>query len=171
MDIELGKIIGVWGVKGWVKLHSYTRYRADISKYKTWWLKTPTGDIEAATEYKVLNCREQGKGVVAQLHGVTAPEQAMALNGKSIWVAESELPELPSGQYYWQQLIGLSVSNEESIVLGTVDSILETGANDVLILKSPSGDEVLIPYVDQVVREVDVVRGTLLVDWSQSYLE
>lgn len=173
MEVELGKIVGVWGVKGWVKLHSYTRHRPDIANYQSWWLKPParkTGN-SSATQYAVLNCREQGKGIVAQLEGVDDPDQANALNGWSIWVNQSQLPELPEGQYYWQQLIGLQVVNNESQNLGVVESILETGANDVLVLKSPEGGEVLIPYGDQVVESVDLDSGTLRVNWHLSYLE
>ncbi|MEM7359244.1 MAG: ribosome maturation factor RimM [Pseudomonadota bacterium] len=173
MEVELGKIVGVWGVKGWVKLHSYTRNRGDIANYKTWWLK-PAGrkaESSAPQEFQVLSCREQGKGIVAQLAGVTDPDQAQALHGWSIWIEQSQLPKLPAGQYYWQQLIGLQVINKEALNLGTVESVLETGANDVLVLKSPEGTEVLIPYGDPVVENIDLETGTMQVDWDLSYLE
>lgn len=174
MYVELGKIVGVWGVKGWVKLHSYTRERADIAQYKTWYLsrhkKGPANDAEPVV-IEVLNCREQAKGIVAQLASVDDRDQAMAMSGQGIWVKESDLPDLPDGEFYWQQLIGLVVSNKDQEI-GKVQSILETGANDVLVCKSSEqgGSDVLIPYTDDVVLNTDVEAGTMLVDWDPDYL-
>ena len=96
MYVELGKIVGVWGVKGWVKLHSYTRNRADIAQYSTWYLQEPRkkGDPVAID---VLNCREQGQGIVAQFDGLTDRDQAMAMSGQRIFVKQSDLPALDEG--------------------------------------------------------------------------
>ena len=181
MEVELGKIVGVWGVKGWIKLHSFTRNRADIAQYKTWWLKpanlqrlTGESSKDAETQFvsvKVLNCREQGKGIVAQLEGFNEPDQALTLNGYSIWVKQADLPALPTGQFYWQQLIGLRVSNTMAVELGTIESILETGANDVLVIKAVEGSEVLVPYADEIIQEINIEQGTMIVDWDPSYLD
>ncbi|MBT8113807.1 MAG: ribosome maturation factor RimM, partial [Arenicella sp.] len=117
--------------------------------------------------------REQGQGIVAQLEGIDNRDQAQALIGQRILIDEDDLPELPEGEYYWQQLIGLEASNLQGEPMGRIDSILETGANDVLVLNRQveSGvEEVLIPYVPQVVKKVDLVQGTMLVDWDLSYL-
>jgi len=167
MYVELGKIVGVWGVKGWVKLHSYTRNRADIAQYSTWYLQEPRkkGDPVAID---VLNCREQGQGIVAQFDGLTDRDQAMAMSGQRIFVKQSDLPALPEGEFYWQQLIGLQVSSDDGVI-GIVDSILETGANDVLVVKQDKTD-VLIPYTSQAVLDVDLEKGSMLVDWDPSYL-
>jgi len=191
VEVELGKIVGVWGVKGWIKLHSYTRNRADIAEYKSWWLLPPQRsknlpiDRSQAIQVDILNCREQGKGIVAQLDGVTDPDQALALNDRTIWVNKCDLPQLPDDEYYWQQLIGLQVSSSLSVNLaadnfevdgdrltsiGTIDSILETGANDVLVVKSLSGPDVLIPYIDSVVLDVDLKEGTMFVNWDPAFL-
>ena len=96
----------------------------------------------------------------------------MAMNGQLILVKQSDLPSLPEGEFYWQQLIGLSVSNESGLI-GEILSILETGANDVLVCKNAEegGADVLIPYIDEVVLEVDLEQGSMLVDWDKSYLE
>jgi len=178
VNVELGKIVGVWGVKGWVKLHSYTRNRADISQYKTWLLQSPRTrnndnlQPQMLKTVEVLNCRQQGPGIVAQFEGINNRDQAMALNSYRILVNQADLPALPNGEYYWQQLIGLSVSNEQQPI-GTVDSILETGANDVLVCKSTKAGraDVLIPYTEHVVKDVDLAQGTMLVDWDPAYLE
>jgi len=167
--IELGKVVGVWGVKGWIKLHSYTRNRTDISHYSNWWLQS-NKQSDNHTLYEVLNCREQGQGIVAQLDGINDRDQAMALNGQRIFVKEADLPTLPEGEYYWQQLIGLSVSNNEQ-EFGVVDAILETGANDVLVIKQNDDADVLIPYIDSVVQKIDLKQGSMLVDWDPALLE
>lgn len=177
----MGKIVGVWGVKGWVKLHSYTRNRADIANYPRWWLQSKNG---APTLYEVLECREQGRGIVANLRGIDDRDQAMLLNGQQIFVEQSDLPELPDGEYYWQQLIGLQVSNREGLLIGEITSIMETGAHDVLVVErsNSSGDnttnedlnkssqEVLIPYNEQTVVEVDLAANSMLVDWDPAFL-
>ena len=101
MYVELGKIVGVWGVKGWVKLHSYTRNRGDIAAYRNWWLQSAR-ENDPPSAIKVINCREQGSGVVAQIEGITDRDQAMALSGRRILVEETDLPELPEGEFYWE---------------------------------------------------------------------
>ena len=170
MYIELGKLVGVWGVKGWVKLHSYTRNRADISQYKTWYLQVPRSKAEP-TPIKVLQCREQGQGIVAQFDGVTDRDQAMAMSGQVIFVKQSDLPKLPAGEFYWQQLIGLTVKNQIGDI-GQIKSILETGANDVLVCSNAEQgkSDVLIPYTDEVVLDVDVDAGAMTVDWDPGFL-
>ena len=175
MYVELGKVVGVWGVKGWIKLHSYTRERVGIAKYKTWYLQDSRKNTEPS-EINVIHCREQAQGIVAQIDGVVDRDQAMALNGQKILVKESDLPELSSGEFYWQQLIGLEVINSVDKI-GVIASILETGANDVLVVKPASSDQaasdqidVLIPYTDQTVLEVNIEQGTMLVDWDPDFL-
>ena len=167
MYIELGKVVGTWGVKGWIKLHSFSRNRIDIANYPNWWLQNKNDD---PVLYEVLNCREQGQGIAAQLKGVDDPDQAMTLNGQRILVKETDLPKLPEGEYYWQQLIGLMVSNSEQEI-GKISSILETGANDVLVIKQKGKPDVLIPYIKDVVKTVDLSHSTMLVDWDPSFLE
>ncbi len=174
MYVELGKIVGVWGVKGWIKLHSYTRNRADIADYTRWYLskhkKGPAFDNQTIS-VEVLHCREQAKGIVAQLEAVQDRDKAAELMGQRIWVKQSDLPELPEGEYYWKELIGLNVffGSEE---LGKVVSIIETGANDVLVCKpiTSGKPEILIPYTKEVVSSVNLEQGSMLVDWDPQYL-
>lgn len=167
MYIELGKVVGVWGVKGWIKLHSYSRNRIDIANYSNWWLQNKKDD---PVLFELLNCREQGQGIAAQLKGISDPDQAKVLNGHRILVKETDLPKLPEGEYYWQQLIGLMVSNTEQEI-GKVSSMLETGANDVLVIKRKDQSDVLIPYIKDVVTNIDIEKGTMLVDWDPAYLD
>jgi len=173
MYVELGKVVGIWGVKGWIKLHSYTRDRVDIANYPRWWLQ-PKAAKGSPLEFQVLKCREQGQGIVAQLDGVNDGDEAQALIGRVILIAEQDLAELPEGEFYWQQLVGLEASNLQGESMGKVETILETGANDVLVLKrdGESGiEEVLIPYVPHVVKKIDLAQGTMVVDWDLAYLD
>lgn len=197
MQVELGKIVGVWGVKGWVKLHSYTRNREDIADYSKWCLRLESpkssskGNSKGSEDQRLLavsepqslnssdqwvevqDCRLQGPGVVAKLLGVDSREAAEPLIGHHIFVDQSDLPKLQDGEYYWQQLIGLEVNNTLGATLGRVTSLLETGANDVLVVESDAEGaipEVLIPYVKEVVLEVDLNHQKMLVEWDPSFL-
>ena len=190
MYVQLGKIVGVWGVKGWVKLHSFTRDREDIAAYSHWYLTDVTRDGTVRTDsdakvsmVNVLSCRQQGQGVVAQLKDIDDRDQASALTGKAILVKASDLPKLADNEYYWHELIGLDVVNTEGLI-GYVNSMLETGANDVLVITAvPATDaqvnsqleektqDILVPYVPEVVQAVDLDKKQIVVDWDLSYLD
>jgi len=175
--VELGKIVGVWGVKGWLKIFSYTRNRQDIGRYDEWLLvsqriKSPQSSSDWH-HVKVKNCRTQGQNIVAQVEGVDDRDHAHSMIGQKIFIQRSQLPELPEGEYYWMQLIGLTVVTTQGELLGTVTSMLETGANDVFVVTdSPENNkqERLIPHIDEVVVEVDLTEQRLTVDWDKDYL-
>lgn len=161
--ITLGRIAGVFGVKGWVKVFSYTRPRQAIFDYKQWTLSTPTGDKAC----KLISGRSQGKGLAALLQGCDDRDSAAHLVGAEITVCAEELPALAKGDVYWHQLIGLKVFNLDKKALGVVASMLDTGANDVLVVQ---GDrERLIPYVPAVIDEIDLDDGTIVVDWDADF--
>lgn len=161
--ICLGKIVGVWGVQGWVKIHAYTRRRADILEYRHWLV----GDGGNARRHTVDEGREQGRGLVAKLRELDDRDAAAALVGAPIHVSADQLPALNKGEYYWHQLEGLNVETLTGQPLGRVDYLFETGANDVMVV---TGDrERLIPYVPEVVREVDLDAGLIRVDWEPDF--
>lgn len=175
--IELGKVVGVWGVKGWIKIHSYTRVRADISNYKTWYLKSSKDKNSDSSRqqldaYEVECCRQQGPGLVAQLVNIDNRDLAERLISYRIFVADHDLPKLPENEYYWHQLIGLTVENETQTI-GLIKSIMETGANDVLVCNNveQGKEDILIPYTKSVVLTVDLDKKVMTVDWDPSYLE
>lgn len=175
--VELGKIVGVWGVKGWLKVFSYTRDRKDIGQYDQWLLVPQRIESPlSASDWrsvKVENCRAQGQHIVAQLEGVDDRDQAHAMIGQKIFIERSQLPALPAGEYYWMQLIGLSVETAQGEQLGVVTSMLETGANDVFVVTdSPENEnqERLIPHIDEVVVNVDLESKKLIVDWDKDFL-
>lgn len=175
--IELGKIVGVWGVKGWIKIHSYTRVRSDIGSYKNWYLQSPKDrkrsfDGIDADLYEVVSCRQQGPGIVAQLGNIDSRDKAEALIGSKIFVAEDDLPTLSNGEFYWHQLIGLRVDYQGQTI-GLIKAIMETGANDVLVCDNAvqGKEDVLIPYTESAVLAVDLDKNVMTVDWDPTYLE
>jgi 16S rRNA processing protein RimM len=155
--LVLGYISGLHGVQGWVKVFSYTDPRDNILNYSPWEL--------AGRSLKVEHGRIQGKGLVAKLSGIDDRDAAAVLLGAEIKVARERLPPLPEGEYYWADLCGLRVFDQAGRCLGVVDHLLETGANDVLVVKGER--EILIPLVfGPVVKEVDLAGGSLRVDWE-----
>lgn len=162
--LTIGKIAGVFGVKGAVKVFSYTEPRENILKYPVWHLKKGTDNKEV----RLLSGQRQGKSVVVRLGGVIERDQAAELNGWEILIERSQLPPVAEGEYYWADLEGLSVVTTQGVDLGIVDYLLETGANDVLVVKSER--ERLIPFLrDQTIKLVDLSQGKIVVDWDPDF--
>ncbi len=161
--INLGHVSGVFGVKGWLKVHAHTRPREGILDYRTWHLGRDTGEDAR----QLLAGRRQGQGVIAHLSGCDDRDAAELLVGRGIFVPADDLPAAGPGEVYWRDLVGLAVENLDGDVLGRVDGIMETGANDVLVVK---GDrQRLVPFVREVIREVDLEQGRLRVDWERDF--
>jgi 16S rRNA processing protein RimM len=166
-EVIVGKITGVYGIKGWVKIYSYTRPITGILQYKTWLLGQP-GKPAKQQAVEVIEGRQQGKGIIAKLAGYDDRDQVRALIDQDIAIPRSELPALPEGQYYWSDLEGLTVIGMQGEILGQVDHLMETGANDVIVV-TPVEKKLkscLIPYVPEVVRAIDLEQGTMQVDWQ-----
>jgi 16S rRNA processing protein RimM len=162
-SICVGHIFGVQGVKGWVKVFSDTSPRENILNYSPWKIVTGEKIMNVA-----VNGRLQGKNVIAQIDGIEDRDLAAELIGSKIYIEPGQLPKLAEGEYYWSDLIGMKVESLESEPLGTVETMMETGANDVMVLQ---GDrERLIPFViDEIVREVDLANKRVVVDWQPDY--
>ena len=168
--VLLGSLAGGHGVKGWVKVHSWTQPMEAILDYSPWLLCQGSQMQEA----KVLDGRQQGKRLLAHLEGVADRTQADALSGWEIRLPQARLPALAAGDFYWFQLQGLAVKNMQGQLLGQVARLLETGANDVLVVQPTAGSlddaERLIPYVrDSIVQSVELDAGEIRVDWGQDY--
>lgn len=164
--VVVGRISGIFGVRGWVKVYSYTHPLENILVYNPWQVRLRL----IGEEWKsvtLLGGRPHGKGIVAQLEGFSDPESARVLLGADIAVRRDQLPSPRSGQYYWRDLVGLAVETLDGIALGTVDHLLETGANDVLVVMGER--ERLIPYIDQVVINVDLHEKRMRVDWDPEF--
>ncbi|MCR4347433.1 MAG: ribosome maturation factor RimM [Sulfuricaulis sp.] len=161
--VHFGRITGLFGVQGWVKVFSHARPRESIIDYSPWLVKT-AGDWR---ELVVEEGRAQGKGVVAKLAGVDDRDQASQLIGADIEIKFSQLPPLLKGEYYWTQLVGLEVVNLAGERLGKVDHLVETGANDVLVVLN--GKERWLPVTAKVIRGVDLEAGVIRVDWEADF--
>jgi 16S rRNA processing protein RimM len=161
--IRVGHIIGAQGVKGWIKVFSDTSPRENILSYSPWQIEM--GDRSQTIE---ISGRLQGKNVLAKLDGVENREQANELAGSEIYILADQLPKLEEDEYYWSDLIGLEVESLQAEPLGSIETMMETGANDVMVLR---GDrERLIPFVmDDVVRKVDLANKRVVVDWKPDY--
>ena len=158
--LTVGRIVGLHGVDGWVKLESYTEPRLRIFAYRPW--RVGGREIAGARGH------EQGKGMVAKLPGCDDRDAAAALIGTEIQVLRSALPKPKRGEFYWADLEGLDVVTADGTPLGKVSHLFATGANDVLVV---SGErERLIPYVTgQFVKEVDLQAGRITVDWDKDF--
>lgn len=162
--INVGEISGVFGVKGWVKVFSYTQPRENILTYSPWQLRK--GEQHRTLE--VIDGQRQGKNVVAQLEGIDNRDAAASLTGWEIFIDRSQLPEAYKDEYYWADLCGLKVVTQDNIELGVVDHLLETGANDVLVVMGER--ERLIPFIlEQTIIKVDLDGGYLIVDWDPDF--
>jgi 16S rRNA processing protein RimM len=161
--ICVGHILGSQGLNGWVRVFSNTSPRENIVSYGPWLVELG-GDLRAMS----VTGRLQGKNVVARLEGIEDRTRADELAGCRIFIKPEQLPGLDAGEFYWSDLIGLSVETVDGVTLGEIASMMETGADDVMVLKGER--ERLIPFViDQIVTEVDLVNRRVVVDWSPEY--
>ena len=167
----VGRIGAAHGIKGWVKLNSFTDPLDNILHYQPWTLRGPDGDRTV----KVTGSRMQGKSLVVQLDGESDRTRAEALFcGRDILVPANALPVLKEDEFYWRDLIGLRVRHQDGRDLGKLTSMMETGANDVLVVRGDGSSidtrERLIPWLpDDVVLNVDTTAGVITVDWDAEF--
>lgn len=161
--VIMGRIAAPYAVRGWVKIQTYTEYLDSLVDYPLWRL----GRQGKWRDFKLLEARPQGRNLVAHLEGIDDRSLAESLVGMDVAVERAELPAPDDDEYYWDDLIGLSVVNLQDQLLGHVDGLLETGANDVL--KVQGERERLIPFVDAVVQEVNLKDRRIVVDWGTDY--
>ncbi|TCV86950.1 MULTISPECIES: ribosome maturation factor RimM [Methylomonas] len=163
--MNVGQVSGVFGVKGWVKVYSFTDPRENILQYSPWILRK-NSQIQ---EVKLLGGRRQGSLVVAELQGITDRDLAAELMGADILIRKQQLPKASDGEYYWADLIGLEVHNREGCKLGKVDHLLETGANDVLVVVDGELER-LIPFLQQsTILKINLDDGLIIVDWDPDF--
>ncbi len=164
--VVMGKIVAAQGILGWVKVQTFTEYLDSLLDYDTWYV----GNEKAWRPLQVLEADVHGKVLVAKLEGIADRTAAEKYKGLLVAVPRAELPEQEEGEYYWSDLVGLSVENLAGEKFGTVDSLLETGANDVLVVKGEHG-ETLIPFIASVIQQVSLKDKTIRVDWQADYLK
>jgi 16S rRNA processing protein RimM len=165
--VVMGKVVGAQGLQGWVKVQTFTEYLDSLLDYDTWYV----GNEQAWRPLEVLEANVHGgKVLIAKLQGIVDRTAAEKCKGLLIAVPRDSLPQQPEGEYYWSDLVGLSVENLQGEAFGTVDSLLETGANDVLVVKGEGG-ETLMPFIASVIQQVDLKNKKILVDWQADYLK
>jgi len=167
----VGKIGAPYGVRGWVKLYSFTEPVDNLLDYDPWYTHAASSTGANSDDWEIAPVNEaktHGKGFVAKFKGADDRDAAARLTGQEIAIRRDQLPPATEGEYYWSDLTGLTVLTVDGVSLGVVDHLLETGANDVLVVK---GDrERLIPYVlGPIVKNVDLDAGTMQVDWDADF--
>ncbi|MDX1492325.1 MAG: ribosome maturation factor RimM [Pseudohongiellaceae bacterium] len=169
--VTMARIGRLYGIKGWLKLNSFTDPKENILDFSDLYAR-----INGRWQLLEMDqCKVHGKGLIAHFEGYDDPDIAKTLTGVELAVPESDLPELADDDFYWHELTGMSVVTEAGQLLGRVTKLLETGANDVLVVKPIEGSvddrERLIPYLPQkVVMHVSREERCITVDWEPDYL-
>ena len=173
--LELGRIGGPYGIKGWVHVQSFTSPPEKLLKYRTWTLTTARDgaavDLSKVPGQNVLEARMQGSGLVARLEGYEDRDRAALLHGSVISVARSAMPKLRRREFYQVDLIGLGVANLEGVALGAVTHFVETPGGDVMVVRSEAGQEHWIPATKAHLAKVDLDAGQVTVDWPANLEE
>jgi 16S rRNA processing protein RimM len=164
--VVMGKVVAAQGIQGWVKIQTFTEYLDSLLDYDTWYV----GNEQAWRPLQVLEANVHGKVLVARLEGITDRTSAERYKGQLVAVSRDSLPEHEEGEYYWSDLIGMSVVNLAGEQFGTVNTLLETGSNDVLVIKGECG-ETLIPFIASVIQQVNLKDKVIRVDWQTDYLK
>ncbi len=169
--VVLGKLGAVYGINGWLKVNSYTENPEGIFSYKPWQIQSQ-GQWR---QVKIASWKRHSNGLIVKLEDVNDRDQAQLLVNAEIAVSQSLLPQLDDGEFYWKDLLGMTVVNEAGYDFGVVDDLMETGSNDVLVVKANKTDafgqkERLIPFLtDSVVKNVDHTQRRIIVDWDPAF--
>jgi len=162
--LVVGRIASPFGVRGWLRINAFTAVAESLLEYSPWYLKVK-GQWQAV---EPLAGRHHGKGLVVQFKDCHDRDAAAALTGTDIGIYRSQLPPVDADEYYWSDLMGMQVITKDDQVLGVVDHLLETGANDVIVVKGEQ--EHLVPYIKgQVVKSVDLEARIIRVEWDPDY--
>ena len=160
--IYLGKITGVHGIKGWLKVRSFSLPPENILKYPQWIINNQGKE----DVYSIEQGRKQKNKIVVKLEKINDRNTAESLINSKIQILRSDLPKLPNENYYWSDLVGLSVLNSEEKVIGKIESLIETGANDVMVINTAKDERVLVPFVmHEIIKEVNVELNYIKIDW------
>ena len=171
----MGRVVAPYGIKGWIKLQTFTEAPQGLLQYAVWQMGRE-GDWQPRV---VESAKQHGAVVVAKLEGIADREQAAALQGQRVAVSRDDFPVAGADEYYWSDLVGLAVINTAGVTLGKVFRVFETGANDVLVVQDQVADKVadkvatererLLPFIEPVIRKVDIAGGVIVVDWEADY--
>ena len=162
--VVMARVAGAFGIKGWLKLHTFTQSPDSLDAYASWLLKGDKGWEEFELEDFAVNA----KGAVAKLKGCDDRSAAENLTKRDIGIPRDALEDAGDGEVFWFDLIGCDVVNTAGENFGKVETLLETGANDVLVVKLGT-EETLIPYLDDVILTVDREAKLITVNWNQDF--
>jgi 16S rRNA processing protein RimM len=162
--VVVGKVLVPYGVNGWVKVYSFTEKLESFLTYKKLYLSK---DQKNWLEIKIKEIKLHGKTIIANFSEIADRTQAETYKDYLIGVPKHYLPQLNKDQYYWNDLIGFEVLNLQNVSFGLVDTYIETGANDVIVVKGDK--ERLIPYTSMTVLKVDTIKNKIIVDWDESF--
>lgn len=159
-QVELGRVVGAFGIKGWIRVFSYTEPQDRILRHRTWQM--------AGREWNVVEGHAQAGAVVASLEGLTGRDDAAALEGEPIGIPRSSLPKAKQGEFYWIDVLGSEVVSTTGVTLGRLESLTSNGAQDVMVVQGER--ERLIPFViGPIVIGVDAQAKRILVDWDAGW--
>lgn len=167
--VLVAHVTGAFGIAGWVRLRPYSPEASALFHAKTWWIDKPElHDVD------VMQLRAQGEDIVVKLVGVEGRDAAEALKGATVQVRRAHFPPLEHNEFYWVDLIGHTVINLRGELLGEVCGLMDNGAHPILRVAVPASEgkkssELLIPFVDQFVTEVDQVAKRIKADWESDY--
>lgn len=168
--IAVGHLVGAYGVQGWVRIRPYSDDAETLLTVKEWWLDKPL-----LHKVKVLRTRVHGGEVLAQLSTIQSREEADAAKGMQVQIPRSLFPELDEDEFYWVDLIGMKVINLRGECLGVVYDLMDNGVHQVLQVSAKETEgsakrrELLIPFVDRFIGEIDKGAGTIVADWESDY--
>ena len=164
-NVFVGKVSSPHGIKGWLKVISYTDPIENILSYKEWFIINEGGSKKT---FSIEDSRIQGKKIIVKLDGIEDRDSAEDLKNKEILVSRIDLPKLEENTFYWNDLLDLSVLDQKGKKIGKVDSLFETGSNDVLVIVNENKERFLVPFImEEVIRKVDLVKEFISIDWPE----
>ena len=164
-NVFVGKVSSPHGIKGWLKVISYTDPIENILSYKEWFIINEGGSKKT---FSIEDSRIQGKKIIVKLDGIEDRDSAEDLKNKEILVSRIDLPKLEENTFYWNDLLDLSVLDQKGKQIGKVDSLFETGSNDVLVIVNENKERLLVPFIlEEVIKKVDLVKEFISIDWPE----
>ncbi len=158
--VVVGRFGAAYGIKGWLNVASYTDPPDNLVSYRPWLVESNG----AWNEVRIMQIRPHRAGFVVQVDGVADRDVAQRMVGRTIGIPQAVLPQTEEDEFYWKDLIGLDVIDDRGFSLGRVHELMETGANDVIVVRNDRG-QILIPFLRHVVKDVDLAGGRMIVDW------
>jgi 16S rRNA processing protein RimM len=162
--ITVGRVGRTSGIKGWVRIYSFTQPFTNFLQYSPWYISTPE------KLFLLTDCKPQGSFLLGKIEDCNSPEEAKRFVNSPVLILKEKLPILSEKEFYWTDLIQLDVYNLNKDYLGKIESIMETGANDVLVIEK-NKKKIMIPYVlDHFIKDIDLEKKEILVDWEANWL-